>query len=131
MSRLQVDINRYEGEDSGREQLLALHELRGDLERRAPSEPQNGSLPVAVTSTELRRDLKSQPSECLMSRVLRPRSCQRSNLERPHGELRPRFFTPGRFRRVPGTSAHSWCVRAQHPDPSSGRFNERSGLRLE
>ena len=57
MSRLSVDLNRHDGEDSRRQQLLALHELRGDLERCASSEQQNG-LPVAVTSTGLRRDLE-------------------------------------------------------------------------
>jgi hypothetical protein len=58
MSRVPVDVNRDDGEDSRRQQLLAVHELRGGVERVAPAEQKTRSLPVAVTTTELRRNLE-------------------------------------------------------------------------
>lgn len=58
MSRLQVFVDRHHGEEARCQQLLALREMWRSLERRAPPGGAHRSEPVAVTTTELVRELE-------------------------------------------------------------------------
>lgn len=58
MSRLQVVVDRDHGKEARCQQLLALREMWRGLERRAPSGGAHRIAPVAVTTTELVRELE-------------------------------------------------------------------------
>ena len=57
MSVLPIRLDRDDGEGAGREQLLAVHELRRDVERLAVSDPEVHTEPMALTKTALVREL--------------------------------------------------------------------------
>ena len=89
MSVVPVCGDRHQREDSGRRQLLAMHELRGSVEQRPIAAGSLWRAAVALTRTELIRELQ-ELIEALDRRVPRMERSGETEIARDAAALKVR-----------------------------------------